>query len=214
MKPKRIILVRHGESQGNIDPDHYESTPDFALHLTDEGRLQARQAGDQISDLIEKESVRSYVSPWYRTRQTYEGIASVLGDSVSCMLEDPRIREQEWGHLRAAEEMRELATERIAFSPFYYRLPDGESGADVYDRVSTFLETLHRDFSKPDFPDNVLIVTHGMTLRIFLMRWFHWSVEYFERVCNPKNGEVFVMERQADDSYLLSTPLRLREERK
>lgn len=214
MKPKRIILVRHGESQGNIDPDHYECTPDYALHLTDEGRLQARQAGGQIADLIGKKPVRAYISPWYRTRQTYEGISSVLGDRVSRVLEDPRIREQEWGHLRAADEMQELVTERISFSPFYYRLPDGESGADVYDRVSTFLETLHRDFSKPDFPDNALIVTHGMTLRIFLMRWFHWTVEYFERVYNPKNGEVFVMELQDDDTYLLATSLRLREERK
>ena len=212
MKPKRIILVRHGESQGNIDPDHYERTPDYVLGLTAKGRLQARQAGRQIVELIKQESVRAYVSPWYRTRQTYEGIASVLGDRVSRMLEDPRIREQEWGHLRAADEMSELAKERIAFSPFYYRLPDGESGADVFDRVSTFLETIHRDFSKHDFPENALIVTHGMTLRIFFMRWFHWSVEYFERVRNPDNGEVFVLELHDDDTYHLMTSLRLREE--
>lgn len=212
MKPKRIILVRHGESQGNIDPVHYECTPDYALNLTDNGRLQARQAGDQIAELIEQESVRAYVSPWYRTRQTYEGIASALGGRVFRMIEDPRIREQEWGNLRAAAEMSELAKNRIAFSPFYYRLPDGESGADVYDRVSTFLETLYRDFSKHDFPENAMIVTHGMTLRIFLMRWFHWSVEYFERVRNPSNGEVFVMELNDDDTYHLTTSLRLREE--
>jgi broad specificity phosphatase PhoE len=109
--------------------------------------------------------------------------------------------------------MEELVKERIAFSPFYYRLPDGESGADVYDRASTFLETLFRDFSKPDFPDNALIVTHGMTMRIFLMRWFHWSVEYFERVRNPHNAEVVVMELDNQDRYRIKTPLRLREEK-
>jgi broad specificity phosphatase PhoE len=109
------------------------------------------------------------------------------------------------------ETLRDLKQKRIAFSPFYYRLPDGESGADVYDRISTFLETLHRDFEKPDFPENALIVTYGMTLRIFLMRWFHWTVEYFERVRNPKNAEVVVMELEEDGRYLLGTPLRLRE---
>jgi hypothetical protein len=36
--------------------------------------------------------------------------------------------------------MEELSKEWIAFSPFYYRLPDDESGADVYDRVSTSLK--------------------------------------------------------------------------
>ena len=36
----------------------------------------------------------------------------------------------------------------------------------------------------------LLLVTHGLTLRIFLMRWFHWSVEDFLQVYNPNNGDV------------------------
>jgi broad specificity phosphatase PhoE len=63
MKPKRIILVRHGESQANADPDHHEFTPDYAMHLTDTGRQQARKAGEQIAEVIGNESIRAYVSP-------------------------------------------------------------------------------------------------------------------------------------------------------
>ena len=211
MKPKRIILVRHGESQGNADPNHYETTPDYALHLTDEGRVQARVAGKQIAELIGQEKVRAYVSPWCRTRETFDGIVSVLDDQIVISIEDPRIREQEWGHLVDVEELKRIRRKRIEYGTFYYRLPDGESGADVYDRVSTFLETLHRDFTKPDFPENAVIVTHGLTLRIFLMRWFHWSVEHFERVRNPLNGDVVVMEIGSDGRYEVVTTLRLRE---
>ena len=109
------------------------------------------------------------------------------------------------------EELRRIRRDRIEYGTFYYRLPDGESGADVYDRVTTFLETLHRDFSKPNFPENAVIVTHGLTLRIFLMRWFHWSVGHFERVRNPRNGEVVVMEIGSDGRYEVVTTLRLRE---
>ena len=93
--------------------------------------------------------------------------------------------------------------QRDNFSTFYYRIPDGESGADVYDRLSTFLETLHRDFNKPNYPQNTLIVTHGLTLRLFLMRWFHWTVEEFENLRNPYNCQVVVMQKQADDHYEL-----------
>ena len=211
MKPKRIILVRHGESQGNADPNHYETTPDHALHLTEEGRVQAQVAGKQIAELIGQEKVRAYVSPWCRTRETFDGIVSVLDDQIVRSIEDPRLREQEWGHLVDVEELRRIRRDRIEYGTFYYRLPDGESGADVYDRVSTFLETLHRDFSKPNFPENAVIVTHGLTLRIFLMRWFHWSVEHFERVRNPRNGEVVVMEIGSDGRYEVVTTLRLRE---
>lgn len=211
MKPRRIILVRHGESLGNAQPSHYEMTPDYALELTDTGQLQVQKAGEQILNLIGSEQVRAYVSPWCRARQTFDAIATVLGSQVSRVVEDPRIREQEWGHLVTAEKIHNLGKERIAFGPFYYRLPDGESGADVYDRVSGFLETLHRDFAKKDFPENAMIVTHGMTLRIFLMRWFHWSVEYFEKVKNPKNGDVVIMALGEDGYYKLTTPMRLRD---
>ena len=213
MKPKRIILVRHGESQGNVNQEIYKTTPDYALHLTDKGQAQAKLAGEQIAALIGNESLQAYVSPWYRSRETFGEIAAVLDKRVIRHNEDPRIREQEWGHLRVVKEMGDIERERAAFGSFYYRLPDGESGADVYDRVSAFFGTIHRDFDKPTFPENALIVTHGMTLRIFLMRWFHWSVEYFEQLCNPENAKVVIMERGKNGHYKLMTPLQLREEK-
>ena len=33
MKSNRIILIRHGESEGNIDKDKYQTIPDYALNL-------------------------------------------------------------------------------------------------------------------------------------------------------------------------------------
>jgi broad specificity phosphatase PhoE len=42
---------------------------------------------------------------------------------------------------------------------------------------------------------NVLIVCHGLTLRLFLMRWFQYSVKDFEGTENPGNAQVCVMER-------------------
>lgn len=211
MKPQRIFLVRHGQSQGNADPENYATVPDYALKLTEQGMSQAVEAGRQIAGIIGGGLVRAYVSPWHRSRETFDGIASELGDQIIRRLEDPRIREQDWGHLQSVENLKRINQERKEYSPFYYRLPDGESGADVYDRVSTFLETLYRDFDRPDFPENALIVTHGMTLKIFLMRWFHWTVEQFEAASTPRNGEVFVMELEANGHYKLTTTLRVRE---
>lgn len=39
MKPKRIILVRHGQSEGNEDSLNYETIPNYALNLTNKGKL-------------------------------------------------------------------------------------------------------------------------------------------------------------------------------
>ena len=210
MKPKRIILVRHGESEGNVERTKYEFTPDYALDLTGTGRAQAIRAGEEIRGLIGEETIHAYVSPFYRTRQTFEEIANVLGDSIVQSVEDPRIREQEWGHLRHRDENDEIVRERDDYSTFYYRIPDGESGADVFDRVSTFLETLHRDFRKKDYAQNCLIITHGLTLRLFLMRWFHWSVEQFENLRNPGNGQVVVMGKETSEKYRFLSALEKR----
>lgn len=207
MRPYRIILVRHGSSEGNVDKNQYETVPDYALNLTTEGILQAQQAGQELKKLIGSETLYVYLSPYLRTRQTFQHIRASLEDNAVKAIEDPRIREQDWGHLRNPDVNEEIIKERDSFSTFYYRIPDGESGADVYDRVSIFLETLHRDFDKPDYPENVLIVTHGMTLRLFLMRWFHWTVEEFENLRNPRNSQIVVMQLQPDGHYRLVSEL-------
>lgn len=41
---------------------------------------------------------------------------------------------------------------------------------------------------------NLVIVSHGLTLRVFLMRWYKWTVEQFENLDNFGNGEMLVMQ--------------------
>jgi broad specificity phosphatase PhoE len=212
MKPKRIILIRHGESEGNVDLRQYGKTPDFSLNLTQKGIEQAQNAGIKIKEIIDSETISVYISPFFRTRQTFASLKGSIEENIMRAIEDPRIREQEWGHLRHPDENEDIKSERDDYSTFYFRIPDGESGADVYDRVSTFLETLHRDFRKPDFPDNALIVTHGMTLRLFLMKWFHWRVEEFENIRNPKNCQIVVMQKQENGKYKLMSELKKRKQ--
>lgn len=55
--PKRLILVRHGESEGNNDPLLYCHVPDNAMHLTTLGYEQAVAAGRSIKQIIGDESV-------------------------------------------------------------------------------------------------------------------------------------------------------------
>ena len=209
MKPDQIILLRHGESNGNVNKQVYANIPDYAVDLTPDGRKQARAAGQQIRALLEPgTSIQYYVSPYWRTRRTYEEARAQLSRFPSQVYEDPRLREQEWsGDFRAKlEDYEEVENRRDSYGHFYFRLRGGESCADVYDRVSDFLNTMHRDFEKTNFPRNVIVVTHGMSMRVFLMRWYHLSVEQFERMANPVNCEYYVMRRRLqDDRFVLIT---------
>lgn len=51
---------------------------------------------------------------------------------------------------------------------------------------------------------NLMIVSHGLAIRIFLMRWFRWTVEQFERLKNPKNCEFRVMQLGDGGEYSLA----------
>lgn len=42
---------------------------------------------------------------------------------------------------------------------------------------------------------SVAIVTHGLTLRVFLMRWLHWSVDQFLQVYNAPTATPIVLTR-------------------
>jgi len=69
--------------------------------------------------------------------------------------------------------MKGFKKERNKYGPFYYRFPDGESASDVFDRVSTFLDSLWRSFEAQK-ARNYVIVTHGAAIRVLLTRYFRY----------------------------------------
>eukprot|EP00475_Leptophrys_vorax_P035719 TRINITY_DN5920_c0_g1_i2.p1 TRINITY_DN5920_c0_g1~~TRINITY_DN5920_c0_g1_i2.p1 ORF type:complete len:210 (+),score=51.79 TRINITY_DN5920_c0_g1_i2:1309-1938(+) len=156
--------------------------------------------------MIGNDTVRFWVSPYKRTKMTLEEILKSFDQKVS-VREEPRIREQDWGNFQNPEIIQQLQKHRKKFGIFYFRFPEGESGADVYDRVSSFLESLFRDFHF-DHVDHVVLVSHGITCRMFLMRFLRWSVDKFQRTWNLDNCEIIILEKQVNGSYVLLTPLR------
>lgn len=105
--------------------------------------------------------------------------------------------------------MNRVWKERAHYGHFFYRIPNGESAADVYDRISGFNETLFRQFTNDKFPDVLVLVSHGIWIRVFLMKWFRWTYEKFETLRNVRHCEFLVMEKPDDNhKYELLTPLR------
>lgn len=51
---------------------------------------------------------------------------------------------------------------------------------------------------------NLIIVSHGLASRVFLMRWFRWTVEQFELLNNFGNSEFRVMQLGSGGEYSLA----------
>ena len=196
MNPSSIYIIRHGQSLGNVDKNLYGSVPDNQIELSEKGIQQAQILGEYFNQYA---SSIIYTSSLVRAQQTAELIASKM-TAKPRIIEDCRIREQEWGNFRGFEESRRMLEESAKFGQYYYRFLNGESCADVLTRVSSFMDTLWRDFSKPDFPRVCILSTHGMTARVFLKRWFHLTVKEFNLLENPLNcgGFVLNLNKEAD----------------
>lgn len=211
MKPKRIILIRHGECHANMDEKMFALQPDYTIELTEKGVEQAREAGQNLKKVVGTESLYFYISPFWRTRSTFENIVRFFPKNQFKYSEEPRLREQEWGYLRSYDEFRRVKREREDYGIFYYRFPGGEAASDVYDRINDLLGSLHRDFMEEDFPENSVLITHSLAIRLFVMRWFHLTVEDFEDMASPGNAEMVVLEYdKTNDEYKLLTPLKKR----
>lgn len=197
MRALRITLVRHGESHANTGATSAQEAGDHAIGLTDHGWLQARKAGEEIGGSFLQRAL-VYTSPYRRTRETLTGIleGSGLGEEERAairVLEDPRLREVEHGY----DDVNGQDALRRTHGWFYYRFRGGESPADCYDRTSSFLESLMRQVERKS-ADSALIVTHGLTIRCFVMRFLHMTVEQFDELGSPQNCDIItIADREA-----------------
>jgi broad specificity phosphatase PhoE len=104
------------------------------------------------------------------------------------VFEDPRLREVDSGYAdwEAQQRLRRI------HGWFYYRFQGGESPADCYDRTSGFLESLMRQAERKR-ARGALVVTHGLTIRCFIMRFLHLTVEQFDLIANPANCHIVTL---------------------
>jgi broad specificity phosphatase PhoE len=109
--PSKLILVRHGQSLGNVDERLYATTPDNAMPLTELGWEQAKAAGIELKRILsstksttttassnsECGSVHFILSPYVRTVETFHGIVAAWCDpSEFSYIEDHEQRLNAW----------------------------------------------------------------------------------------------------------------------
>lgn len=157
MSQTRIILVRHGQSQGNVAAElaakeHLEriAVParDADIELSDLGIQQARAVGTWLQQLdADERPDLLWTSPFRRARQTAEEAMAVAGLDLATRV-DERLRDRDMGitdMLTAAgikAKYPEETERRDWLGKFYYRPPGGESWADVVQRVRGVLTDL------------------------------------------------------------------------
>jgi len=154
--------------------------------------MNSHPQDDTTTSPSTNEKLIFFHSPYERTQETLDDILSVIpSDKVVGTYADPRLSQQQKGNFQDVNELLVAQEERRRYGRFFYRYPSGEAGSDVYHRVSSFVSSLFRNcvqYKDHGYNLNemtVVVITHGSVLRLFLMRWFQFSVAEYEESTNP-----------------------------
>lgn len=164
--PATLVLVRHGESEGNIRSVEERAACEVSTHdypLTPRGREQARITGEYLRRRFG--TFDAYYTSYYRRSKETMGIMFPEAKQY----EDSRLAEAQrgaWHVLTAAEMQRAMPWEverKKREGLYHYRPPGGENQPDVELRIHSFLGTLARDYQG----QRVIICGHGHWFILF-----------------------------------------------
>ncbi|MFI5955879.1 histidine phosphatase family protein [Cryptosporangium sp. NPDC051539] len=162
---RRLIVVRHGQSEANVDGSLHCTVP--GPQLTDRGRQQA----EELAEALATEDVRAvWCSTMTRAAQTAAPVASAKGLSVR---EHDGFKEAYLGELHdrrdaeAHEAFDDLYASWVVRGELGNRCAGGgESGTEVLDRWLAALDDVVLGLDE----GTAVVVTHGACARLSVTR--------------------------------------------
>lgn len=198
---KRIIFVRHGETEANASEKYSNSRS----RLTPLGKLQAQKVAERLKD---EKFTYVYCSPYIRAKQTAK---EIMKYHTNKMVIDKRIREHKRPSLMqnlVKTDPRAIEIENqvmLSFGEPGTRILDSESCEEIRERLNEFINEL---FDKR-FED-VLIVGHEFMMRVMLTRFIvgdEWETKHigcFIRTTKLSNTGIMEVRNDGKGWYLWS----------
>ena len=165
----RFILIRHGETDWNIE-GRWQGQADVPLNQL--GREQAIQTALALAGM---KITAIYSSDLSRARETAAILASVIKLNVQFDVRLREINQGEWQGLLASEiqarypeAFRQRMTDPISVTP-----SGGETASQVMERIVAAIEEIHQ----LHFGETVAIVSHGFAIACLLTHYQNLPIE-------------------------------------
>lgn len=197
-----LYLIRHGESEYNIDHNIRLTKFDWDVKLTKNGILQSEKMGEVLKNdqmLLTNECFNFvYVSPFKRTLQTFKKSKIEKNIKIDKLYIEPLITEQS-SPLHYGVYLKKTYDQFLKSShenKFWAKYLDFESGFEVYQRTELFKNKLEKNINEAInlgyiSTINVFIYSHGFFLRMLLTNILKTDkVNSFIKMKNLKNCEI------------------------
>jgi broad specificity phosphatase PhoE len=216
-----ILLIRHGESEANVDHTIMKTTPDCTIPLTKKGEKQAKATALFIQKYCSENSIKNvyiFGSSFKRAKQTKLFILEELVNSNLNIKNkySERLVEIDFGlynGLNKSEIKTNFPIEHNHWivqnsknnGYFYAPKPLGESYWQVCNRI--IHDVVYARSILDDNPENlVIVVAHGGVNRCFAKEALEQDVEWFTTLENPNNAEVWSLNFKDNNIESLFTP--------
>ncbi|MRH86224.1 histidine phosphatase family protein [Nocardia sp. SYP-A9097] len=158
----KLILVRHGETEGNVAKLLDTRLP--GLPLTERGVAQAMTFGAKLTEPPR----RLFSSEALRARQTGGYIADATGVKLEALegLQEVQLGDLEGLNSQEAHEAFQDVYHSWHFGDLSTRVPGGETGMEVLDRYVPTLDRLRREYLTDSESGDVILVSHGAAMRL------------------------------------------------
>ena len=170
----RLVLLRHGESQWNLE-NRFTGWVD--VPLSPKGEEEARHAGEKLKSY---RFDRAFTSVLIRANETLRIVLETIGQTVIPIEKDQALNERMYGELQGlnkAETAQKYGDHQVKLWRRSYdiRPPGGESLKDTAERVLPYYERRIRPAILAG--DNIIIAAHGNSLRALVMHLDRLSQE-------------------------------------
>jgi 2,3-bisphosphoglycerate-dependent phosphoglycerate mutase len=170
----RLVLLRHGESQWNLE-NRFTGWVD--VPLSPRGVEEAKNAGDKLKGFTFD---RAFTSVLSRANETLRFVLEVIGQTAIPIEKDKALNERMYGELQGLNKA-ETATKygdaqvKIWRRSYDVRPPGGESLKDTAERVLPYYDTKIKPCVLKG--ETILIAAHGNSLRALVMQLEQLSKE-------------------------------------
>ena len=174
-KPTLVLLVRHGRTPttGKVLPGRAKG-----LHLGEEGIAQANKAAERIAGLGDGKIAAVYASPMERTQETAAPIAKAVGKRVRTKQGLIEADFGQWTGRKLTELNKLPEWSQVQRYPSGFRFPDGESFAEMQQRMVTTLNKLVD--AHPG--QTIVAVSHADTIKAAVAHAMGTHLDLFQRI--------------------------------
>ncbi|MGF7124856.1 histidine phosphatase family protein [Rhodococcus sp. BE178] len=159
----RLILVRHGQTEANVERRLDTRLP--GARLTALGRTQAQTLGGRLADRPPTALVSSQA---LRARETAGFVETASGITLQVR---EGLHEAQAGEL---EDRSDIESHKMFAKVFHTwhagdlsaRIPGGESGIDIIERYVPVVDSLRAEYIDAGAGGDVVVVSHGAAIRL------------------------------------------------